>query len=166
MVEPRGGETKIKKPYFKLLLLIVVAAICGVIAWQRLGPDPVAGIGGFTDGGTLAVTLVNRRGCKEAMCFDYRIGTATLGRLYIGAPHPTLPGAKLVPLGSNVEKHKIGILQRHLNRQLWPWQEWELAALDLAEVAKRKDEKTYYQYRLIKAIEKLKALEAGQQSES
>jgi hypothetical protein len=141
----------------------VVVTIGGLVAWRKSGHDPVADIVGFTDGGTLSVALVDPAGRKEDLCFDYRIGSATPGRLYVGAPYPTKPGAKLVPLGSKVEKDKVAILQRHLNLQLWPWERGVLAARSIRDVAAQKDEKTYYEYRLIEAIKRLKVLQEGQQ---
>ena len=157
---------KVKKHRLILLLLVVVAAIGGVVAWLKSGHesghDLVASMGVFTDGGTFHVTLIDSAGHREELCFDNRIQSPTPGRLYIGAPHPTLPGAKLVPLGSKVEKETIAILQRHLNRQLWPWQQWALAGLS-PQAAARRDEKTYHAYWLMKAIKRLKALDEGQQ---
>lgn len=127
-------------------------------------PISVADAKGFRDGGSIYVALVDATGRKESLSFDYQIRSQTQGRLYIGAAHRTMPGAKLVPLGSNVEKQVISLLQRHLDRQYSRSGQKALFTLGasegLSEVRKRHGEKGVQACYLLRGISGLKALSA------
>lgn len=58
----------------------------------------------YRDGGSLGFALTDRNGKTLTFCVDYRIGSNTIGSMFIGAMHATYDGAQKVPIGSQTEK--------------------------------------------------------------
>jgi len=58
----------------------------------------------YRDGGSLGFALTDRNGKTVTFCVDYRIGSKTIGYMFIGAMHATYDGAQKVPIGSQTEK--------------------------------------------------------------
>lgn len=123
-------------------------------------PITVAGVGEFRDGGTVSFHLVDATGRKAAFCFDFKSGSKTPGRLYMGAEHPSRPGAKLVPLRSQTEKAVLQILQSFLDRQFSRSEQKTIATLSGGEVYQRYSDKGTKARLLLRGISRLQALSA------
>jgi hypothetical protein len=68
----------------------------------------------FRDGGTIGFRLTEPNGVTDVYCFDYRIGSLTKGRLFLGAHHASAPEAQLVSLGDAVQEGVLTALRQYL----------------------------------------------------
>jgi hypothetical protein len=95
-------------------------------------PLHVIEYGMFSDGGTVPFEIVDSRGISVVGCFDGRMGpvdTITPAHCYIGAQHPTQPGARALPLWSKEERLLIRLLDAALDNDLGPERRRSLAAV-------------------------------------
>jgi hypothetical protein len=113
------------------------------------------------DGGTVSVYLNDDVGQPLPICFNGRIGSQTRGRIYVGALQHDTPGARLVPLGDEVEHAIIKILKRCLNQEFTDREQEALARIEgsggFRDISRR-DQRGYL---LIHCIRRVEALSGG-----
>lgn len=68
----------------------------------------------YSDGGTTCVILKDKYSNETAFCFDGRGGELN-NRLFYGARHPSFKGAKLVKIGSTIEKTVLSLIHGAIN---------------------------------------------------
>lgn len=71
----------------------------------------------YDDGGTVEIALSDSRSSRLQVCLDFQIDSKTPGHIYIGARHPTDPGARHVEPNSDTEKAILLVLQTWLDGQ-------------------------------------------------
>ncbi|GEM_PF-4341894 len=109
-----------------------------------VAPIDVIQVHDYPDGGTLGFHLKDAQGKELPCCMDGRLEgreenvlpSAKNRQIFLGAAHPTKPGAKSIPLGGETEEALAGILQAWLDRHFNAETQREIAASGAEEVGK------------------------------
>jgi hypothetical protein len=84
-------------------------------------PVRILAIEGYRDGGTIGFELMGSNGVTLAGGFDGRMdhGRAKLPRLlFVGAKHPSMPGARMLAESSSAERELLRLVSRALQDSL------------------------------------------------
>lgn len=79
------------------------------------GPITITKVDMYRDGGTVMVEGVSKGGDDFVLCFDARMSSATLSRIYYGVSHPS-QGGTMLGAGSEEERKMVAVLYNWLDR--------------------------------------------------
>lgn len=111
-MQPETGRLRGTRRYAVLLLAIGGVLSLAYFLFARnttavSGHESALGLTGpvdvevdyYEDGGTTGVVIVDQNGSRFEFCIDCRLDTTMPGAVYVGAKHPTEPGASLLENG-------------------------------------------------------------------
>ena len=78
-------------------LAVLAVVTLAATAQAECGREPwdIEYVSWYYDGGTIGVTLTDSLGCQVDFCVDHGMGSATWGRIYVGARAPSHESARL-----------------------------------------------------------------------